>query len=232
MITLFMGLLFTFTSLDTAEEAYAAGRYREAFEQFEAALSEPGAPQGTIFYNLGNCAYRMERYAEAALYFHRALLRLPRDERAAFNLHLTEQQLGFWAPAEESFGAATLAMVDGLSPGVLLALASVLQCAGLLGWVLVRRRPGLRNCMIVLVLISLAGAGRLVQTQWFPGPPMGVVLAREVALRPEPHTSLDITRKLKAGETVQVEESSDRWIRITHEKGSGWTERAGVGVVD
>ena len=36
----------------------------------------------------------------------------------------------------------------------------------------------------------------------------------------------------QAGETVRVVEQSDRWIMVKHPRGNGWTERAGVGVVD
>ena len=56
--------------------------------------------------------------------------------------------------------------------------------------------------MAFLVLLALLGAARLIQLQWFAGPPAGVVLANEIALRQEPHPGVNIVLRLKAGETV------------------------------
>ena len=59
-----------------------------------------------------------------------------------------------------------------------------------------------------------------------------MVLARQVALRTEPHADQAITLVLEAGDEVRVAEFSDRWARIVHPRGGGWTERAGVGLVE
>jgi tetratricopeptide (TPR) repeat protein len=232
MITLLFGLLLGITDLGQAEEAYHAGRYGEALAAYQAVLPEPGAAQGAVLYNMGNCAYRMGRYAEAALFYRCAQLRLPRDRSIAFNLSLAEQQLGLDTPERESFGKAMVALMDSFTPGQCLALVGVLQCVGLAGLVLLRRRRAACYAMALVVLLALAGAARLAQTQWFPVPAEGVVLNDEIALRPEPHVDLNAVHELEAGETVCVMERSDRWIRVVHEKGEGWTERAGVGIVD
>jgi hypothetical protein len=58
------------------------------------------------------------------------------------------------------------------------------------------------------------------------------VLAKEIGLRPEPHRDAAVSVRLRAGESLVVEERSDRWARVVHPRGSGWTERAGVGVVE
>ena len=220
------------TDLQQAEASYRAGRYQEAMVEFQAALAEPGAAAGPILYDLGNCAYRLGRHAEAVLYYRRALLRLRRDPELRFNLRLAEQKLGMDVPATESFGAAVVGLVDAFGRGELLALAVTLQTVGLLGAVLLRRRRGLRLLPWAVTLLGVLAGARLARDTWFAPAPEGVVVSDEISLRSEPRADLAVTLKLKAGELVRVEEQSDRWVRVVHPQGRGWTERAGVGVVE
>jgi tetratricopeptide (TPR) repeat protein len=231
MTALLCALLLVGPGPDEAERAYAAGRYEEAIAHYQEALLEPGASRGTILYNLGNCAYRLGRHAEAVLYYRRALVRLPHDPEVQFNLALARQHLRLDDSNRESLGATIKAMVAHFAPRELLALVGFTLVAGLTGLVLLRRRAAARNTMVLIVLLALAGAARLVHDQWLERP-AGIVLGRAVVLRSEPHRDLPATLELEAGESVRIEELSDRWARIVHPKGSGWTERAGIGVVD
>jgi len=218
-------------NLEAAERAYRAGQYEAALALFTAALAEPSVAQGEVLYDLGNCAFRLGRHAEAVLFYRRAQLRLRGDTAVAFNLQLAEQQLGI-EPAAASPAAAIAALAAAsFTPAERLLLASTLQGLGLAGLLLLRR-PLLRFCMLLPVLLGLAGAATLVQEQWFRGPPEGVVLPARIALRAEPRAEGAVTAELGAGETLQVEAFADGWVRVAHARGAGWTERAGVGLVE
>jgi tetratricopeptide (TPR) repeat protein len=232
MIVLLLGCVLGFADLDRAGDAYGAGLYGEALRQFENTLSRPGTPEGPVLYNMGNCAFRLGRYAEAMLLYRRAKLRLPRDPEIDFNLELARQRLGLDDPEAETFGAGIEALVEWFTPGEFLALVGGLETAGLVGLLFLRRRRTGRNVMLLILFLALAGAVRLARDQWFLGPPEGIVLKHEIAIRAEPHIELPVHFELEAGEAVRVEERSDRWIRLEHAKGSGWTERSGVGVVE
>jgi hypothetical protein len=71
-----------------------------------------------------------------------------------------------------------------------------------------------------------------VQREWFAALPQAVVLENQIALHAEPRADLPVTLELRAGETVSVETLADPWIRIRHARGTGWTPRKGVGLVD
>jgi len=215
-----------------AERAYAAGRFEEAYTLFQAALDRQDAPQGALLFNLGNCAYRLGRYAEAVLLFRRARLRMPRDPEVRFNLFLAEQPLGLQSPPSASLRAGLDELLDALTAAELLFLAGGLQAAGLLGLVLLRGRKGWRAAMALAVLLGLAGSGRLAWSLWGGGPREGLVLAPTLEVRPGPHLELEPTLRLRAGERVTVGERSDRWVRIIHERGGGWARSPGVGVVE
>ena len=233
MIPLLLALLLLLPGANKDwETAWRQGRYQEAYDLLRVALESPGAPKGPLLYNLGNCAYRLGRHAEAVLLYRRARLRLPRDRQVRFNLQLAERPLGISAPAQESFGRAVLRLVDAFTPWELLLLVIGLETFGLVGLVLFRRRRGLRAVMILVVLVAIGGAVRLVQRQWFPGRPAGVVVARAIQVRSEPHEQAKTLFRLRAGAPVHVGERAERWVRITHGQGDGWVPRESVGIVD
>ncbi len=152
-------------------------------------------------------------------------------QRLRDNLRRVEAHLGIDGASDRSFEAIVLGVVDTMTPGEGLLLVGVLQVAGFLALVVWRRRRGVRLAMGAAVVVALLGGARLVYRQWY-APPSGVVLSEEIALRAQPHASLPATLELRAGEVVTVEESSDRWMRVVHPRGAGWTRRVGVGVVD
>jgi tetratricopeptide (TPR) repeat protein len=225
MIALALALALTCGDPAAAERAYRAGRFEAAHALFAAALGDPAHAPAPLLYNLGNCAYRLGRYAQAALHYRRALLRDPGDLHAAFNLRLAERALGIEPPR-----APLLAHVDALDPRLLVMLAFALQSAGLAGAFFLRRRMA-RATSAIAVLLGVAVAARLAHTELRQPPLAGVVTAREAPLRAEPHVEWPIRERLRAGTVVEVLEHSPRWMRVAH-GGGGWVERAGVSVVD
>lgn len=213
-----------------AERAYRAGRYQEAYELYREALAQPGAAAGEILCNLGNCAYRLGRHAEAVLHYRRALLRLPGDRELSFHLHLAERQLGT-AAADAPAAPRWTHAVDRLPAAAVLALVAGLQSLGLLALVFARGAAA-RILGAVFVGLGLALAGHRARREWFPGPPEGVVLAPEIALRAAPDSGLPPVLRLRAGEVVRIEERGPSWLRVRHDLVRGFTEPAGVGVVD
>jgi len=214
-----------------AERAFADGRYEDARAHFETALADGAVPRGPLLYDLGNCCFRLGRYAEAVLFYRRAQRYLPGESKVIFNRRLAERELGIDARSDDMFSTAVRDLPALIAPGVALALVALLELIGLAGLVLLHRRAAWRNAMALLVLIALAAAAHLVHAR-LQTPDTGVVLDSEIGLRSEPHRTLPVISKLRAGQTVEVLEASDRWIRVAHEAGAGWTTRTGVGMVE
>lgn len=77
---------YSFTKPE-ADSLYAAKKYRDAATGYEWLLANKGiSPE--VYYNLGNCYYRLNETARAILNYERALKLAPSDENAKVNLEL------------------------------------------------------------------------------------------------------------------------------------------------
>jgi tetratricopeptide (TPR) repeat protein len=218
--------------LASAEANYRSGRYDDALAAYESVLAHTKNPDPRLLYDAGNCAFRLKRYPEAALLYRRALRRAPRDAKARFNLLLTEQKLGMAPAPPEGFMASLARTAQAANASDLLWIAAALETAGLGILVIFRRRRG-GPLAGALLLAGAAGAAALVaQKMWYPPPPEAIVLAAEAKVYAEPREDLTFIVKLPVGETVPIEEASDRWVKVRYRDREGWTPRAGIGIVD
>ncbi len=72
-------------------EEYEAGNYQEAVNSYQAVLAE-GDLSPEVYYNLGNCFYRMDDITNAIYHYERALKLDPGNEKAEHNLSLCYSQ--------------------------------------------------------------------------------------------------------------------------------------------
>lgn len=73
-----------------AEQLYSEGKYSEAAEAYQKILAE-GVESAELYYNIGNCFYKMGENTRAILYYERALLLDPSDGMARYNLDMAEK---------------------------------------------------------------------------------------------------------------------------------------------
>ncbi|MDR1632024.1 MAG: tetratricopeptide repeat protein [Dysgonamonadaceae bacterium] len=75
--------------LQAANDAYAKGDFTKAIEWYEAALKENGE-SATVYYNLGNSYYKINKIASSILNYERALLLAPGNGDIHFNLEIAK----------------------------------------------------------------------------------------------------------------------------------------------
>ena len=73
-----------------ADSAYAKENYLEASRLYEQVLE--GGHSSEVYYNLGNCYYRLEKVGPAVLNYERALLLSPGDSHIRHNLDLARNK--------------------------------------------------------------------------------------------------------------------------------------------
>lgn len=75
-----------------AEELYSAGSYGEAADIYTKILSE-GKESSDLYYNLGNCYYKLGDNTHAIINYERALLLNPRDAATRYNLQMAQKAI-------------------------------------------------------------------------------------------------------------------------------------------
>ena len=123
---------------DRGVEAFEAERYEEAHERFEAALADPTISRGPLYYNLGHCAFRLGKPAQAIVYYTAALQHMPLEPAVSRDRNLARRELGL--PMLEPEPPGPFARFDSLSAGTRLAIVGGLQAVALFGLLLSRDR--------------------------------------------------------------------------------------------
>jgi tetratricopeptide (TPR) repeat protein len=90
------------TTIGMAQRLYQEGRYEDSlrlYRQFESTSLHLYPIESSI----GNCLFRLDRFAEAESYFRRAMARDPQSARPAWNLAVTLYKQGRMAEADEAY---------------------------------------------------------------------------------------------------------------------------------
>lgn len=206
-------------NLARADAAYRASRFAEAAERYTKLLEHTTEYRGALLLRLGNSQYRAENYGAALFAFERARAFLGDDTTLRHNLARTHAKLGLAPPTDRDPGP--------FRTPLLVALALVLQSLGLY-WALVRRaRIGL--------LVTAAGVACAVVAcvRIATNAPLeALVLSARCEVRAEPNDRAATLLSLPTGTRLRIEESSDRWSRVSHPRGSGWVRRSVLGILD
>lgn len=92
---LFIGLWGMAADLETEEQAeqlYAEGKYADAADAYNRILSE-GMESAELYYNLGNCYYKLGENTRAILNYERSLLLDPGDAMTRYNLKMAQHAI-------------------------------------------------------------------------------------------------------------------------------------------
>jgi tetratricopeptide (TPR) repeat protein len=213
--------------LERAERAYRQGEFAPAMKLYEEALVERTEHRGAVLFNVGNCAYRLERYAEAVLWYERARQRLqgPALASALTNRSLAQAALGLDA------GAAGNDQQDGIGAAdrTAVLVACLLQTGGGLAFVLARDRRR-RRFGLGITAIGFGIAAQCALQQ-FGGEAVRAVVLQGLPLRSSPEAASSAIAQAKAGALATVTDQRADWVRLVTPEGSGWVLRSGIGLV-
>ncbi len=149
--------------LAEAERAYNAAQYSEARSFLQSKAAPRGQEAALIWYNMGNCFYRLNQPGQAALYYARALWADPGMKEAHLNLAFVQRQQGAILPHDEGVHAFfTFFTPQQLWVGSIVATALLALCLALqLAWCHLPR-PWLHALTAFALLLSLACAANWV----------------------------------------------------------------------
>lgn len=235
ILTLFFSLLVTMGTYASAndwaaqaESFYREGKYAQALAAYEQDLkNHPNDPY--LYYNIGNCYFKMGSKGLAAAYFYRAFKLRPQDSDIRHNLSLTLASGGD-------------SLVPTGMPPLLhqwlfrLPLAELKGTVCIVGWILcfcaglwlLTRKGGKLTLGLGIIFVLVAG-WFYVRHSW-ENEPLAVVAAPVVELRSGPGKNFPASAAVQQGHLVQVIDSKDNWqeVIVRSEGLKGWIEQTAL----
>lgn len=245
--SLFLFLLATALSAQTPEmlfrqanEAYQQQEYSRAADLYQQILSR-GFESKEVYYNLGNCYYRLNEIGLSVLYYEKALKLDPNDPDIQFNLDLTRLRvvdrvempprffLFEWWDSLKSFYSVTQLTR-------LVAILFIISITLVVTWLFVRRDRIRRSVLTLSVIFGLSTVFwsyiLIDQARAMVSNRQAVVLVPSVTVMSAPDEASTDMFILHEGVKVQLDEQRGDWVQISLPDGkSGWMKFEVLGII-
>jgi len=227
-------------SLETANQFYKAGNYKEAITGYETAIHS-GYYGASLFYNLGNAYYRTGTFGLAIYYYEKAYKLTPEDEDIQHNLAIANSKI--------------VDKVDVVPKFFLFAWWESLQN--------LFHPEGWKNFMFMVYLLFILSVGifftakksSIKKYSFFGGASIlavfvlslvlfltiqhqlenyryGIVLGQVVNVKSSPDEKSSDAFVLHEGIKVKVEDKLEGWNKIRLSDGKiGWLESSTIGII-
>lgn len=215
-----------------ADEAYAKEQYQKASQIYSKLLQENGK-SAILYFNLGDCYYRMNDMPKAVLNYQRARQLEPGNSKIRHNLKLAQGQLAdqFVPQSEMFFVTWTKAWMDTRTSDGWASCAIVmfvLLLAGIAVYLFCNkiwlRKVGFFGALLCLLLCVLFNIFGHYQKNKVTETPQAVVMAPVVEVKSTPASMSAKQFELHEGTTVTITDNSMQdWKGIELEDGrTGW----------
>jgi tetratricopeptide (TPR) repeat protein len=222
---------------DSATAHYNKGDYDKAVEKYEQILNS-GVHSSSVYYNLGNSYYKLNKIAPSIYYYEKALLLDPNDSEIKNNLAFARNMtLDDIEPLPQS-GIARI--IDGLT-GIMtfnqwayMAVAMMMLFAmSYIVYYYLRYASHKRLAFIASVVFLFASIVSVtfsyLQYNRYNQERPAIVFASAIAVRSEPNARSQESFVLHEGTKVQVLDELDDWRKIALEDGStGWLREENI----
>jgi tetratricopeptide (TPR) repeat protein len=214
-----------------ANDTYKNADYKRAAQMYEQ-IAQSGAEAVEVYFNLGNCYYKLGNIAAAILNYERAQRLAPTDDDIEFNLTLAQSRITDKIdPAPQFFVIKWWRVFVGLATAGSWSVSGVVfaWCLFVFAAVFfVAQAPALKKTMFVsgivsLVLLVLMITFAYQQNKASTSDESAIVFASSVSVKSEPQEDSKDLFVLHEGTKVDVLESDGEWRKIRIADGSiGW----------
>lgn len=224
---------------ETGNEYYRKGDYRKAIEEYQQVLAL-GYESPELYYNLGNCYFRLQEIGRAVLYLERARRLDPNDEDIVHNLEVVRLHVADKVPEIPELLPVRWfkAVRDRLSVDAWTFL--LLTVYGLTFLVLALRvlvRLPRLSSTLGRVAVCFGVVAAIVALFWFSSvradnQQYAVILADKVDVRSAPESDATELFSLHEGFRVQVRKQVGDWCEIRLPDGKvGWVQKESLGII-
>lgn len=215
--------------LDSAKSHYDRGEYQQAAALY-LGFVESGIVSEAIYYNLGNCFFKLGDKAKAVLYYEKTLKLNGGNENAEHNLLVVNKTLVDKFEKIPSFSMKPL--FKGVNSVVSFDLLGMLSIVCLVIALLLFYRMKsngkaitFMNSWIVLVIALVIYLWGAVQKNQVINVTSGVVSSNGVEIHSEPNISSTLLFELNEGAKVEFIDKNEDWLNIKTKDGNqGWVK--------
>ena len=227
------GMAATKVTKASADSLYAAEHYQQAAHEYEALLKQ--GISSDIYYNLGNCYYRMDDMTRAVLNYECALLLSPGDRDVRLNLQLARSKtIDKIVPESEMFfvtwyrSLVNLMSVDGWARTAIVSLvvALILALLYLFSDRIWLRKLGFFGGILLLLTFALSNLFAYQQKQALVHRTGAIIIHSAVNVKSTPaHNGTDLFILHEGTKVTITDDSMNDWkeIRVADGK-EGWLQ--------
>lgn len=244
LLTAVMAYVCAFAAAATKAEAdalYEKEKYAEAAAAYQSVLKDEGMAY-EVYYNLGNCYYKMDDVPHAVLCYERAYLLNPGDADLRVNLALARGKtvdkvvppsemffVTWWRELSHSMDITSWTSL-GLAAFVLMLVGIVLYMFMSALWV---RKVGVYGAMALFVVSVVSNLAALSQHNDIIGRDAAVIMSPAVTVKSSPSERSTDLFVIHEGSKVEILDGSmDGWMEVKFEEGKqGWIPSSAAEVI-
>ena len=221
-----------------ADDLYRKEKYEQAAAIYEKILKKDGVA-AAIYYNLGNCYYKMDEIPRAVLNYERALLLNPGDEDIRANLVLARSKTvdKTTIASEMFFVTWWRALVNSMSINawIICAVSSfVLMLIGLLVYFFVQkvalRKVGVYGAFVMIFLVLISNIAAYYQNELIENRMTAIVMSPSVTVKSSPAiNSTDLFVIHEGTKVIILDNQMKGWREVKFEEGKqGWVPKEAI----
>lgn len=224
-----------------ADSAYASEDFQTAAEYYQLLLDSCGG-SAQLYYNLGNCYYRLDSIARAILNYERARLFDPSDDDIRFNLEMARAKtVDRVMPASEMFFVAMfhrIVLSQSLQIWAWLGLLTfIVMLVAIAAYVFLPtlhgKKAGFTIAVISLIVCIFANVAAFQQLHQLENRSSAVIMSSSVVIKSTPSQAGTDLFILHEGTRVEIEDNSMKeWVEIRMSDGKeGWLQRSDIEII-
>ncbi len=223
-----------------ANQFYQDGFYLKAIESYQKILDE-GYESGSVYYNMGNCYYKMRDIGHAILYYERAKRLIPGDEDLKANLALANLSVvdQITPQSEFIFFRIVRWFVHILPRSTLVGVVIttyLVTISSLIMWIVTKKRmlqlTGFRLGVLFGILFLVFGLSLIGNIRESETRIEAVVLVDKVDALSAPGEEGIEVFSLHEGTKVTLDQTSGEWVEIVLADAKvGWMKQEDLGII-
>jgi tetratricopeptide (TPR) repeat protein len=227
-------VFFAQTGFEKGNALYQKAKYQEAVQEYESVIKENKQQSAELYFNLGNCYYKLNKVAPSIYNYEKALVLKPHDTETLNNLKFAKKltideikevpKVGFAKLIQSFTGIFNYNTWAIISVGI--AFAFLLSFIGYyFSQLTVSKRIYFIGMFVLLVALLLSVAAGITEKDHYDNDRPAIVFAEISEVRSEPQKAGSAIFLLHEGAKVYVTETVGSWKKIELTDGTeGWID--------